>query len=118
MIQATLHLTETDLRSLPPVVDVPTAAAVLGIGRPPRMTSSAPASGPRPCSGSASSFVCPRLHCSSSSRCHVEARVGLSTPRSRMSESRGRRVRAAPLPRITRSNPRRCRFTVTPWTST
>jgi len=33
MIQATLHLTETDLRSLPPVVDVPTAAAVLGIGK-------------------------------------------------------------------------------------
>ena len=33
MIHATLHLTETDLRSLPPVVDVPTAAAVLGIGK-------------------------------------------------------------------------------------
>lgn len=33
MIQATLHLTESDLRSLPPVVDVPTAAAVLGIGK-------------------------------------------------------------------------------------
>ena len=33
MIQAALHLTETDLRSLPPVVDVPTAAAVLGIGK-------------------------------------------------------------------------------------
>jgi hypothetical protein len=33
MIPATLHMTEADVRSLPPVVDVPTAAAVLGIGR-------------------------------------------------------------------------------------
>jgi hypothetical protein len=32
MIPATLHMTEADVRSLP-VVDVPTAAAVLGIGR-------------------------------------------------------------------------------------
>jgi predicted DNA-binding transcriptional regulator AlpA len=28
-----MRLTEDDVRSLPPVVDVPTAAAVLGIGR-------------------------------------------------------------------------------------
>jgi predicted DNA-binding transcriptional regulator AlpA len=33
MIPATLQMTEADVRSLPPVVDVPTAAAVLGIGR-------------------------------------------------------------------------------------
>jgi predicted DNA-binding transcriptional regulator AlpA len=30
---ASKRLTEDDVRSLPPVVDVPTAAAVLGIGR-------------------------------------------------------------------------------------
>jgi len=33
MNAATRRLTEDELRSLPPVVDVPTAAAVLGIGR-------------------------------------------------------------------------------------
>jgi predicted DNA-binding transcriptional regulator AlpA len=33
MNAATRRLTEAELRSLPPVVDVPTAAAVLGIGR-------------------------------------------------------------------------------------
>jgi len=33
MTRASQNLTEADIRSLPPVVDVPTAAAVLGIGR-------------------------------------------------------------------------------------
>lgn len=33
MNRATQHLTEDELRGLPPVVDVTTAAAVLGIGR-------------------------------------------------------------------------------------
>ena len=33
MTAASLRLTEEEVRRLPPVVDVPTAAAVLGIGR-------------------------------------------------------------------------------------
>jgi predicted DNA-binding transcriptional regulator AlpA len=33
MTGASLQLSEEQLRSLPPVVDVPTAAAVLGVGR-------------------------------------------------------------------------------------
>ena len=33
MTGASTRMTEEQLRSLPPVVDVPTAAAVLGIGR-------------------------------------------------------------------------------------
>ena len=33
MIATASKFTEDDLRNLPPVVDVPTAAAVLGIGR-------------------------------------------------------------------------------------
>ena len=33
MTPASLALTENDLRGLPPVIDVPTAAAVMGIGR-------------------------------------------------------------------------------------
>ena len=33
MTSASLHLTEEQVRSLPPVVDVATAAAVLGVGR-------------------------------------------------------------------------------------
>lgn len=33
MIESARRMTEDDLRNLPPVVDVPTAAAVLGIGR-------------------------------------------------------------------------------------
>lgn len=33
MIATASNFTEDDLRNLPPVVDVPTAAAVLGIGR-------------------------------------------------------------------------------------
>lgn len=33
MTGASLKMTEEQIRSLPPVVDVPTAAAVLGIGR-------------------------------------------------------------------------------------
>lgn len=33
MTRASLLITEEQLRALPPVVDVPTAAAVLGVGR-------------------------------------------------------------------------------------
>jgi predicted DNA-binding transcriptional regulator AlpA len=33
MTEASLQLTEEQIRSLPPVVDVPTAASVLGLGR-------------------------------------------------------------------------------------
>ena len=33
MTSASLRMTEEQLRGLPPVVDVPTAAAVLGVGR-------------------------------------------------------------------------------------
>lgn len=33
MTRASLRMTDDELRSLPPVVDVPTAAAVLGVGR-------------------------------------------------------------------------------------
>ncbi len=32
MIESARRMTEDDLRNLPPVVDVPTAAAVLGLG--------------------------------------------------------------------------------------
>jgi predicted DNA-binding transcriptional regulator AlpA len=55
MIPATLHMTEADVRSLPPVVDVPTAAAVLGIGRTAAYELIRCGKWPTPCFGSASS---------------------------------------------------------------
>jgi predicted DNA-binding transcriptional regulator AlpA len=82
MTGASLRMTVERAQTLPPVVDVPTAAAILGIGRTAAYELIRVGNWPTPILRLGSSSACRARHCSNWWASRDETRVRLATPHS------------------------------------